>query len=108
MAGKFGQYIWARLTSVNDYWLTRFVLLRFLGFVYFFAFLSLATQVIPLMGENGLLPATNFLDAVRSQFPTTQGAFGIEQGPSIGQLFLHVPTIFWFGISAFPLKKLFL
>lgn len=99
MIGKFGQYIWKRLTSVDDYWLTRFVLLRFLGFVYFFAFVSLATQVIPLMGDNGILPADNFLEAIRAQFPTTQSAFGIEEGPSLGQLFMRLPTIFWFGIS---------
>jgi len=41
----------------SEYWLTRFVILRFLGIVYLFAFLSLAFQVTPLVGENGLLPA---------------------------------------------------
>jgi len=53
------------LPHVNDaaketdggYWLTRFAILRLLGFVYFFAFLSLACQVLPLIGSDGLLPA---------------------------------------------------
>jgi len=36
------------------YWLTRFLILRLLGLVYFFAFLSLARQVLPLIGEHGL------------------------------------------------------
>lgn len=99
MRGGIGHYIWNRATSVEDYWLTRFVLLRLLGFVYLFAFLSLATQVIPLMGDNGLLPVSNFLEAVRAQFPITQSAFGIQEGPSLGQLFVRLPTIFWFALS---------
>ena len=69
------------------YWLTRFMLLRFLGFVYFFAFLSLATQVIPLMGSNGLLPANNFLNAVGSQHASKIDSF------------IRLPTIFWLHIS---------
>lgn len=67
-----------------QYWLTRFVFLRLLGFVYFFAFLSLATQVIPLIGENGLLPAKNFLSTFHL------GKF---------DAFLNLPTIFWFKMS---------
>ena len=39
------------------YWLTRFVLLRLLGFVYLTAFLVAAHQMIPLVGHDGLTPA---------------------------------------------------
>ena len=46
------------------YWLTRFVFLRLLGFVYFFAFLSLLRQLVPLFGAHGLLPVRLFLDQV--------------------------------------------
>ena len=46
------------------YWLTRFLILRFLGLVYFFAFLSLARQVLPLIGEHGLTPTQAFLQDV--------------------------------------------
>lgn len=69
------------------YWLTRFVFLRLLGFVYFFAFLSLATQVIPLIGENGLLPAKAFLNNISFQFPNKFAAF------------IKLPTIFWINVS---------
>jgi len=69
------------------YWLTRFVFLRLLGFVYFFAFLSLAMQVIPLIGEDGLLPAENFLDSYGSKFESNTEAF------------TSYPTMFWFTIS---------
>ena len=39
------------------YELTRFVLLRLLGFVYSAAFASLLRQVVPPIGPRGLLPA---------------------------------------------------
>ena len=34
----------------NSYWLTRFVILRLLGFVYAIAFLIAAQQLVPLIG----------------------------------------------------------
>ncbi len=76
---------WLNPKQKPEYFITRFVLLRLLGFVYFFAFLSLATQVIPLIGENGLLPAKNFLETFR--FDSKLDAF------------FNLPTIFWFKIS---------
>jgi len=69
----------------STYYLTRFVLLRLLGFVYFFAFLSLATQVIPLIGHDGLYPADLFLERV-------------GQGTNL-ESFWNLPTLFWFHIS---------
>jgi len=44
----------------NSYWLTRFLILRLLGFVYAVAFLVAAQQLVPLVGERGLTPATHF------------------------------------------------
>jgi len=77
---------WNKLKAdKTEYILTSFILLRFLGFVYFFAFLSLAIQVIPLLGENGLLPAKNFLSTFR--FETKPEAFW------------NLPSIFWFYLS---------
>ncbi len=67
--------------SENDYWLTRFLFLRILGFTYFFAFLSLVNQLMPLYGSNGLTP-------IRSYVP----AGGVTE-------FLRVPTLFWFNQS---------
>ncbi len=64
-----------------SYWLTRFIFLRGMGFVYFFAFLSAALQAIPLYGETGLLPVGNFLSA-------------IDKG-SLFQNFVENPTLFW-------------
>src|SRR5438093_7780084 len=71
----------------NSYWLTRFVILRLLGFVYAVAFLIAAQQLVPLIGEHGLTPANHFLEIVRTQLG------------SRGAGMLRVPTLFWFGIS---------
>jgi len=65
------------------YQLTRFVFLRFLGLIYFVAFLALARQWRPLFGSDGLLPAQDFLVRVAR-------ALG---SPSAG--FWRLPSIFW-------------
>ena len=49
----------------RSYWLTRFVLLRLLGFVYAAAFLSAALQLVPLIG-SGWGTAIISLSAARS------------------------------------------
>lgn len=67
-----------------SYWLTRFMILRLLGFVYFFAFLSLATQFAPLLGEDGLTPISHFL--IRAS---------VGAG-SITRCFFELPSLFWF------------
>ena len=50
----------------NSYWLTRFVILRLLGFVYAVAFLVAAQQLVPLVGEHGLTPANHFLASIQA------------------------------------------
>jgi len=87
MLEKLGKYIWASSKTTKGYWLTRFVFLRLLGFIYLVAFISLATQVIPLIGSEGLLPADNFLDNVENSYGSKSNAFSA------------LPSIFWFGIS---------
>jgi len=71
----------------NSYWLTRFVILRLLGFVYAVAFLVAANQLVPLIGEHGLTPANHFLSAVRTQLGSCTAGM------------MEIPTLFWFGIS---------
>ena len=69
------------------YQITRFVFLRFLGLVYFVAFLSLARQWRPLLGSDGLLPAADFLARVRDHFGSLPAAFW------------RLPSLFWFHAS---------
>lgn len=71
----------------TTYWLTRFVLLRLLGFVYAVAFLVAANQILPLIGSHGLLPLGLFLTRVRDYFGST------------GAAFYRLPTLFWFDHS---------
>src|SRR5436305_2005880 len=74
-------------TLGNSYWLTRFVILRLLGFVYAVAFLVAARQLVPLIGEHGLTPANHFLGSIEMQLGSQTAGM------------LRVPTLFWFGIS---------
>ena len=71
----------------NSYWLTRFVILRLVGFLYAVAFLVAAQQLVPLIGEHGLTPATHFLANVQAQLGSRTAGI------------LRLPTVFWFGIS---------
>ncbi len=70
-----------------SYWLTRFVLLRWLGAVYAVAFLVAANELLPLIGSHGLLPVGLYLERI---------------GQSLGSPFagfLRLPSLFWFGHS---------
>lgn len=71
----------------STYFLTRFVILRMLGFVYLVAFLITAHQVLPLIGHDGLLPADQFLQRVSSHFGSASVAFR------------RLPSLFWWNIS---------
>ena len=77
--------LWCR--GRHSYWLTRFVILRLLGLVYFVAFLSLAFQLLPLIGEHGLLPARLFQSRVETHFGSRLDGF------------LEIPSLFWIDIS---------
>ena len=48
-------------TTAAPYWLTRFCFQRFLGFIYFIAFLVTLNQFRALIGEHGLTPVPLFL-----------------------------------------------
>ncbi|MGI9113964.1 MAG: membrane protein [Chthoniobacterales bacterium] len=75
------------LAGGADYRLTRFVILRLLGFVYAIAFLVAVNQLVPLIGQHGLTPAEQYLPLLQTHFGSRVAAA------------LHVPTLFWFGLS---------
>ena len=62
---------------------TTWVFIRLLALIYAIAFTSLAIQIVGLVGGDGILPARDWLAAVRAQL-----------GPA-GHW--YVPTLFWFG-----------
>src|SRR3954470_5997096 len=71
----------------DNYRLTRFVILRFLGFIYAIAFLVAVNQLVPLIGTHGLTPASHYLERLQSHFGSRTAAV------------IEMPTLFWFGIS---------
>ncbi|HSI14403.1 MAG TPA: lipase maturation factor family protein, partial [Chthoniobacter sp.] len=73
--------------SKTRYWLSRFILLRFLGFIYFIAFLCAVQQIVPLIGHDGLLPADDYLHRLATHFGSNTDGF------------FELPSVFWFGIS---------
>jgi hypothetical protein len=80
--------VWKRIcTGGNDYRLTRFAILRLLGFVYAIAFVVAVNQLVPLIGAHGLTPANHYLPLLESHFGSRAAAA------------LHVPTLFWLGLS---------
>src|SRR5277367_6534963 len=73
-AGKTPGHIWPR-----------WIFLRALGIFYFSAFYSLLFQIKGLIGPNGILPATDYLQAVSAAIHA--------------QSYWTVPTLLWFGAS---------
>lgn len=69
----------------EDYTLAAYLLPRFLGFVYFFAFGAFIFQIKGLIGSKGILPVDNFLVWVRRRFPR--------------QYFNIIPSVFWWNCS---------
>src|ERR1700693_3150308 len=63
----------------------RWIFLRCLGLIYFSAFYALLFQIRGLIGPDGILPATEYLEAVARQF-----------GPA---RFWFAPTLLWFSTS---------
>ena len=67
------------------FWLTRHVLLRFLGLIYLVAFVSMSQQILVLIGADGLLPAVVAME--RS---------GLD--------FIELPSVFWINASDVTLQ----
>lgn len=78
---------WQRVTRwlgpPREYVLTRWLILRLLGFVYVFAFLGLILQGPGLIGSHGLTPAATYIELLKGD----------------GVTFWDVPTVFWWGAS---------
>lgn len=70
----------------NSFWLTRVVIVRYMGFIYFVAFLVSLNQNKQLIGKRGLLPATVYLSKLSEHI----GAH------NRWSLLSAAPTFFWF------------
>ena len=71
--------------GASDRLIARWLLLRALGLIYFSAFYSLLFQIRGLVGKDGILPATEFLEAVGHTYGAAR--------------FWFAPSLFWLSTS---------
>ena len=71
----------------ETYGLTRFVILRGLGFIYVIAFLAAVNQLVPLIGADGLTPLHLYLPRVAEHLGSRWNGFWA------------LPSLFWLGDS---------
>ena len=80
-AGRLTNILWGRHVVPPGETRTVSLFLRAMGLVFAIAIISLWVQMVSLVGDHGILPAREFLDAVGSHF-------GVER-------FWLLPTVFW-------------
>jgi hypothetical protein len=73
----------AWLGAPRGYQLTRWLILRLLGFVYVFAFVGIVLQGLPLLGSHGLTPIGTYVERLHAS----------------GATFWDVPSVFMFDAS---------
>jgi predicted DCC family thiol-disulfide oxidoreductase YuxK len=57
--------LWGGNLGPYSFIISRWVFLRLLGIIYFVAFFSFSTQILGLVGSNGILPADIFLGSIK-------------------------------------------
>ncbi|XP_055892157.1 lipase maturation factor 1-like [Biomphalaria glabrata] len=70
----------------GSHWLTRVLIVRYMGFIYVVAYLVSLHQNKELLGKTGLLPANTYLDNVRNHVGSS----------SAWSLITTAPTLLWF------------
>ena len=79
------RWLWGEHEERPEYQFTRWLFLRMLGAVYLIAFISLWAQIDGLVGSKGILPAQEYLEAVRAQ--------------SGQERYRLIPTLYWLNPS---------
>jgi len=77
--------LWGAALQAERYELVSWVFLRLFGAIYVAAFASLGVQILGLIGHQGILPVSDFLEAARQ-------ALG-------GSAYRYLPTLFWLNSS---------
>src|SRR6202790_4400430 len=97
---SFIRWLFDSRNGPSDRFLTRWLFLRALGGIYFSAFFSLAFQIRGLIGPQGILPASEYLQAVAHAFGHTRGVWfaptvlWLSSGPHM------LTAICWAGMAA--------
>jgi predicted DCC family thiol-disulfide oxidoreductase YuxK len=84
------RWLWGEHVEPPQHFLVRGLFLRSLSLVYLVAFISLWTQIISLVGQNGILPAQSTMENLQRQVAAAN--IGVER-------FHLFPTLCWFSAS---------
>ena len=85
------RYLFDRQEGARDQLIARWVFLRAMGAIYFSAFLALVFQIRGMVGAQGILPAGEYLEKVRT--------LGVLR-------FWYAPTVLWLGSGNHALMAL--
>lgn len=83
---------WGNSLGGPTHHLARWLFLKLLGLVYLIAFVSAGVQILGLIGQDGITPATDFLRLVEDRIGDDR--------------FWRVPTLCWFNVSDAMLQGL--
>ncbi|HEV3139953.1 MAG TPA: lipase maturation factor family protein, partial [Vicinamibacterales bacterium] len=90
LADRVRKWCWGTVAEPSTYRTSSWIFLRLLGLTYLLAFWSLGTQVVGLIGHDGIQPAALYMDAARS-FVASEG-IGADR-------FRLLPTVAWIATS---------
>jgi len=76
---KITKLLWGKNTEIPSYHISRWLFLKLLGIIYFIAFTSFWVQWEGLVGENGILPVTEFFKQIGNRY----GASSFWYAPSL-------------------------
>lgn len=82
---RLTRIFWGKHFERPSFSLASWLFLRLMGVVYLFAFLSLATQILGLIGQDGILPAKEFLATIDARVGTER--------------YWYFPTLAWLSSS---------
>lgn len=92
---KLTRWLWGEHVEPPEHFVVRWLFLRSLALIYLIAFISLWTQIIGLVGKNGILQAKSTMESIQRQV----------LGANIGIDRYHlVPTLCWFDASDHSLQ----
>jgi predicted DCC family thiol-disulfide oxidoreductase YuxK len=83
-------WLWGRDYEPPRFELVSWLFLRAIGLIYLVAFVSFGVQALGLIGSHGILPLSEFADAVRSQLGSAS--------------YWRVPMVFWLDQSDFAIQ----
>ena len=83
-------WLWGRDYEPPRFELISWLFIRAIGLIYLTAFVSFGVQALGLIGSHGILPLSEFADAVRSQLGSAS--------------YSRVPMVFWLDQSDFAIQ----